>query len=314
MRARTPWTLGLTVCCLLAAQGPPRAEEALGGQAAHQIEVIDESQFRLEVEKTEFQFHPRPSDLDDGGTEVEELLFRYTPLASFNPYLFDTEKVECPLVPDFASRPISKSPVATFRTGFSEGADIEEWALDITDYRGEIFRTLAGSGRPPAELPWDGRGAHSEVLKPGFPYSFLFIIEDSGTNRYQYAGSTFSLPSIAYQDGRNLRVEAAGHSLFEKQSAEPSPDADRQVDRILREILDSPSRALRVEAWAEQQQVADARAAWLAATLEKRLLLSEGQVAWEGKDFRGDPPGRDGLLRVTLLKGKERPDARRGRG
>ena len=43
------------------------------------------------------------------------------------------------------------------------------------------------------------------------------------------------------------------------------------------------------------------------------LLLSEGQIAYSGSAYKGNPPGRDGLLRVTLLKGgKVKVDRRRG--
>jgi flagellar motor protein MotB len=296
--------IAIAGCALLAAGLlPVLASEPLPDQALQQMEVIDESQLRLRVEKTELEFHPLTQDLDEGATEVEDLLFRYTPVESFNPYLFDSERVECPLVPHFAARAVSKAPVAIFRTDFGGGADVVSWELDITDYRGGVFRRLAGEGIPPAELPWDGRGEHEEILKPGFPYSFLFTIEDSGTNRYQYAGNTISLPTLSYQEGPNLRIEAAGHSLFEKQSAAPLPGAERDIDRILREILDSPSRALQVEGWAEDEAVALERAQWLAGQIEKRLLLAQGQVACEAHVFKGDPPGRDGLMRVVLLKG-----------
>ena len=76
------------------------------------MEVVDENQFRLHVAKTEMDFELSAAELDEGYTDVEELLFQYTPVESFNPYLFDSERVECPLVPSFASRPVSSAPVA----------------------------------------------------------------------------------------------------------------------------------------------------------------------------------------------------------
>jgi len=293
----------------LAALAPAAwAQDELAGQAVHQMEVVGDSEFRLEVEKTELDFHPTAMDLDEGATEEEAALFQYSPPASFHPYLYDSERVECPLVPDFAGRPVSRAPVVSFRTDFSGGADVVRWNLDITDYRGEVFRSMDGKRLPPGEMSWDGRGDHGEILKPGFPYSFLFTIEDSGTNRYQYAGNTFSLPFICYQEGKNLRVEAAAHALFEKGRARPLAEAPGRVDRILREILDSPRRAVQVDAWAETEALAAVRAAWLAEALETRLLLAKDQVAATGHAIKGDPPGRDGLLRVTLLKGGKQRD------
>jgi hypothetical protein len=280
---------------------------AVEGQALHRLEVVDVNQFRLEVEKTELKFHPTVQEIDDGGTSVEELLFQYTPVESFNTRLYDEERVQCPLIPDFGSKMISRAPVATFQSGFESGADIINWNLDITDYRGEIFRSLQGDGVPPETIAWDGRGDHKEILKPGFPYSFLFVIEDSGTNRYQYTGSTFALPQLSYKDGKNLRIEAAGYSLFHDNSGRPLPDADREVNRILREILSAPKRAIQVEVWSEKLETSRLRADWLARKLEKELLLAENQVATETHAFKGDPPGRDGLVRITLLKnGKKR--------
>lgn len=284
------------------------AQDELAGQAVHQMEVVGESEFRLQVEKTELDFRPRAMDLDDGATDVELALFEYAPPASFHPYLYDSERVECPLVPSFASRPVSRAPVVSFRTDFRGGADVVRWTLDITDYRGEVFRSLAGKKLPPDVMSWDGRGNHEEILKPGFPYSFLFTIEDSGTNRYQYAGNTFSLPFVCYREGKNLRVEAAAHALFEKGLSRPLAEAPGRVDRIVREILDSPRRAVQVDAWAETEALAAARAAWLAGMLETRLLLAEDQVSGAGHAIKGDPPGRDGLLRVTLLKGGKKRD------
>ncbi len=273
-------------------------------ESLHLMEVVDVNEFRLEVEKTELEFHPGPGEIDDGATEAEQQLFSYTPRASFNPYLFDTERVECPVIPDFGSRPVTRAPVTSFHTGFDGKADVKNWQLDITDYRGEIFRRLTGDGVPPATLSWDGRGEHDDLLKPGFPYSFVFTIEDSGTNRYQYAGSTFSLPFLAYREGKNQVLEASGHDLFEKRSRQPLAESDRRIDRLLRDILTAPDRAIQVEAWAEDLALAKARAGWLAQGLEERLLLAEGQVAHAGFAYKGNPPGRDGLLRVTLLDGK----------
>ncbi|MBM4117969.1 hypothetical protein FJ251_09590 [bacterium] len=297
-------TLALFLLLLAAAAAPALAEGAAAAPpvTVQQMEVVDDNEFRVQVEKTELDYHPRPEDLDDGNTDVERLLFEYAPLESFNPYLFDSERVDCPVIPDFGSRAVTRAPVTTFRTEFAASADVKHWRLDITDYRGEGFRRLEGDGVPPLELAWDGRSDHAEMLRPGFPYSFLFTIEDSGTNRYQYAGSTFVLPTLAYGEGKNLRIEAAGAEFFVTREAKPLPAAERRIDRLLREILEAPDRAIRVEAQAESAAVATARAQWLAERLEERLLLADGQVAFEGRSYKGNPPGRDGLLRVTLLR------------
>lgn len=298
--------LSLAALCLLATNAAAQAEDQSVDGAIHELEVVDVNEFRLEVEKTELDFHPTPADLDAGATEAEEHLFTYKPVESFNPYLFDSERIECPLIPNWGSRSVTRAPVTTFRTGFASGADVRRWQLEITDYRGEIFRRMTGEGLPPASLEWDGRGDHEGVLRPGFPYSFVFTIEDSGTNSYQYAGSTFSLPFLAYKKGRNLVVEASGHSLFEKRSREPLADAEGRIDRLVREILDAPDRAIQVESWAEEEGLAAGRAEWLADRLEERLLLSGGQVAHAGFAYKGNPPGRDGLLRVTLQRGGQK--------
>ena len=307
MTSRPASALAFSLVLLTAPLGVlAQEEEAATNDSQHLMEVVDVNEFRLEVEKTELDFHPGPGEIDSGATEAEERLFAYTPLASFNPYLFDTERVECPVVPDFGSRPVTRAPVTSFHTGFGGDADVKHWQLDITDYRGEIFRRLSGKGVPPATLSWDGRGEHDDLLKPGFPYSFVFTIEDSGTNRYQYAGSTFSLPFLAYREDKNQVLEASGHDLFEKRSRQPLAESDRRIDRLLRDILGSPNRAIQVEAWAEDLALAKARSEWLARSLEDRLLLAEGQVAHAGFAYKGNPPGRDGLMRVTLLDGKAR--------
>ncbi|MBM4119043.1 hypothetical protein FJ251_15175 [bacterium] len=296
-------SLALLLLTLAATARPAPADEAKAPPVTvQQLEVVADSEFRVQVEKTELGYHPRPEDLDDGSTEVERLLFEYTPMESFNPYLYDSERVDCPVIPDFGSRAVTRAPVTTFRTEFGISADVKHWRLDITDYRGEGFRHLTGDGVPPAELAWDGRSDHQEMLRPGFPYSFLFTIEDSGTNRYQYAGSTFVLPTLAYAEGKNLRIEAAAAEFFVTRAAEPLPEAERRIDRLLREILEAPDRAIRVQAQAESAAVATARAQWLAERLEERLLLADGQIACEGVSYKGNPPGRDGLLRITLLR------------
>lgn len=292
----------LALLLALAAPALAESEAAPPPATVQQMEVVDDNEFRVQVEKTELEYHPRPEDLDDGNTDVERLLFEYAPLESFNPYLFDSERVDCPVIPDFGSRAVTRAPITTFRTEFGASADVRHWRLDITDYRGEGFRSLEGDGVPPLELAWDGRSDHEEMLRPGFPYSFLFTIEDSGTNRYQYAGSTFVLPTLAYTEGKNLRLEAAAAEFFVTREAKPLPEAERRIDRLLREILEAPDRAIRVEAQAESAAVATARAQWLAERLEERLLLADGQVAYAGQSYKGNPPGRDGLLRITLLR------------
>ncbi len=86
MRSKTESTLILAVAALAAAALVAPAEEAaIEGQALHELEVIDESEFRLEVEKTELEFAPRPEEMDEGETNVEDLLFTWTPVERFNP-------------------------------------------------------------------------------------------------------------------------------------------------------------------------------------------------------------------------------------
>lgn len=294
----------LLIALLAAGIIPPGlafAEES--GSVLPDVEVTGENQFRLDVEKTTLRYQPSAENLDGGQTGIEELIFDYNRLAQAPAP--SRGGLHTPLLPSFAARPPHSAPMATFRTSFATGSDLESWTLEITDYRGEVFRSIRGKGQPPAEIEWDGRGQDDEVIKPGFPYSYFFRVEDSGTNSYRYDGRPFEIPWLAYSEARRLHFDTAASVFFEEGRAKLLPDWERELERFAREILAHPDRALSVEVKAKNAELAGERAELLARRLEERLLLEPGQILREASTWVGNPPARDGLVRFMVLDEKE---------
>lgn len=100
-----------------------------------------------------------------------------------------------PWLDEFAS-----NGVARFRPAM-EG--VESWRLVIANSAGGTVMTFNGTGKPPAEITWDGRSSNGDPVPPGLTYSYVFEAVDRAGNKRNIVGDGFELPAyrLATKDG-----------------------------------------------------------------------------------------------------------------
>jgi hypothetical protein len=81
--------------------------------------------------------------------------------------------------PDVFS-PMGRNPVTKFLLTAHTKQDVRDWQLTIRDRSGEIVRTYAGQGQPPAHIIWDGKDAAGLPLPDGFYAYVLQVVENDG--------------------------------------------------------------------------------------------------------------------------------------
>jgi hypothetical protein len=65
------------------------------------------------------------------------------------------------------------------RPSLKSGRGIAQWRLEVLDPRGQVFRTVLGSGSLPEMLVWDGKGDRGEALISGQVYSARLRVTDA---------------------------------------------------------------------------------------------------------------------------------------
>ncbi len=68
----------------------------------------------------------------------------------------------------------------TLLLGYKAKADISKWKLSIGLKKGAVARVFSGLGRPPQNLPWDGKNAYGRILPDGTYDAFLRVIDEVG--------------------------------------------------------------------------------------------------------------------------------------
>lgn len=87
---------------------------------------------------------------------------------------------------------MATGPVARFRP---QVTDVASWTLTVTDSRGHTVASFDGTGRPPGELAWDGRGVEGSLALPGYTYSYVLDARDRAGNRRHFLGEGFDVPA-----------------------------------------------------------------------------------------------------------------------
>lgn len=155
--------------------------------------------------------------------------------------------------------------VARFRPAVDGAAS---WSLVIADSRGKSVRTFAGSGKPPAEIAWDGR-ADDETFAPVGPvYSYVLTAADRAGNKRNFVGDAFELPPY------RTNSEESPHFLFTGAHLTDATSTPLLLVEIASRVNRSPEidRAVNVHVAARTQTEADALAARISAWLEPRIV------------------------------------------
>jgi hypothetical protein len=73
--------------------------------------------------------------------------------------------------------PTGQNPVTKFLLASQTKADAKDWQLTIRDKSGEVVRSYAGQGSPPAHVIWDGKGETGMPLPDG-KYRYRLHVTD----------------------------------------------------------------------------------------------------------------------------------------
>jgi uncharacterized repeat protein (TIGR01451 family) len=116
----------------------------------------------------------------------------------------------------------------TFATGM-----IRDWRLRITTGKGELIRTLGGTGTPPRDIAWDGEGDGGEMaITPGAAYDARLVLFDADGNM----GISPPLPFRAAAK-KSFGYEATARSLFNTRSGKLKSRYLRRLKKTLRAAL-----------------------------------------------------------------------------
>ncbi|MBD3222938.1 hypothetical protein GF314_17045 [bacterium] len=275
-------------------------EDGESGAVLPEMVVEAQNEVRQAIEKASFDFELDAAGVDSFYSAMEEIALSVSPVSGLQPHLNNLEPLRSDQPPHYWLPEIPTTPVASFFTSEPEGHTPSEWKLVITDFRGSPCRTYTGSGHPPETVQWDGRSDHGEMLRVGYPYSYVFTTTDEGTNTYNYAGESFRLPGLDYRRDGHRVLELAGGEVFPRRRSELSPRGEQWLQRTADEIRRHPYSPVRVVVTAETEELAAARAELVAAHLADSMILPREQIETEAvqrPDLRAE---MDGTVAVTI--------------
>ena len=279
--------------------GPESGEEVIqagdGGGVLPEMVVEAQNEVRQGIEKNQFNFELSAAMMDSFLSPMDEEALGVSPVSGLQPHLNNLERLSSDQPPHYWLPGMTSKPVATFYPEDPEGHDVKSWKLTITDFRGAPFRDIEGGGNPPDELEWDGENNRGEMLKVGYPYSYVFTFLDKGTNTYNYAGVGFRIPALDYREEGNRILELAGTEIFVRDESDVTDGGAHWLTRAADEVRRHPYSPVRVRVEAETLSLAEQRADHVASFLANAMILPREQVETEAvvkEELRAEMDGR----------------------
>ena len=274
--------------------------EGESGAALPEMVVEATNEVRQKIEKGTFELKLDAAIVDSFFTAMDDVAMSVSPVSGLQPHLNNLETLVSDQPPHLWLPEMAKTPVARFYPSDPEGHKIQNWNLAVTDFRGSPFKVYSGKGDPPEFLTWDGQGDNGDMLKVGYPYSYVFSLTDKGTNTYNHAGISFRIPALDYHRDGNRVLEMAGGQLFPPQESELNDSGQKWLTRSADEIRRHPYSPVRVIVTAENLDLAQRRAVEVAEYLAESMILPLEQVATETiiqPDLRAE---MDGAVAVVI--------------
>ncbi|MFN2370515.1 MAG: hypothetical protein ABR506_05090 [Candidatus Krumholzibacteriia bacterium] len=287
-------TLALGLPAAAQDDGQEWTQDGEGGAALPEMVVEATNEVRQTIEKGTFSFALDAAAVDSFYTVMDVEALGVSPVSGMQTHLNNLEILASDQPPHLWIADMASTPVASFFTADPEGHQVKNWALAVTDFRGSPFRTYDGGGRPPRQIDWDGHGDNGEVLRVGYPYSYVFTLTDKGTNTYNHAGVGFRVPALDYRRDGDRVLEIAGGELFVREETTVTGGGRDWLVRATDEIRQHPYSPVRVIVTAERQDLAAQRADRVGAFLAEALILPREQVETEAvqkPDLRSELDG-----------------------
>ena len=280
--------------------GQAWTQDGESGAALPEMVVEATNEVRQQIEKSSFSFELDAAAVDSFFTAMDADALAVSPVSGLQPHLNNLETLISDQPPHLWIAEMARTPVARFYPTDPEGHEIRAWSLTVTDFRGSPFKTYSGKKQPPEFLTWDGVGDGGEMLKVGYPYSYVFSVTDKGTNTYNYAGVSFRIPALDYRREGDRVLELAGGELFARQDSGLTDDGQDWLTRSADEIRRHPYSPIRVVVTAETLDLAEQRADIVAGYLAESMILPREQVETEAvqrPDLRAE---MDGSVAVVI--------------
>lgn len=284
--------------------GPESGEEVIqageSGSVLPEMVVEAQNEVRQGIEKDQFEFELSAAMIDSFMSPMDEEALGVSPVSGLKPHLNNLETLASDQPPHYWMPGMTTPPVATFYPEDPEGHDVKAWKLTITDFRGSPFRDIEGKGNPPKKLQWDGENNRGEMLKVGYPYSYVFTVIDKGTNTYNYAGVGFRIPALDYREEGNRILEIAGVEVFQHDESSVTDGGARWLTRAADEVRRHPYSPVRVHVEAETLELAQERADAVASYLASAMILPREQVETEASEKDELRAEMDGRIRIVV--------------
>ncbi len=248
------------------------------GAALPEMVVEATNEVRQKIEKGTFTFELDAVAVDSFFSTMDLEVLSVSPVSGLQPHLNNLERLVSEQPPHLWLPEMARTPVATFYPSTPEGHKVKSWSLTVIDFRGSPFKTFNGGKQAPDKLTWDGRGENGEMLRVGYPYSYVFSQTDKGTNTYNHAGVSFRIPALDYRDQGDRVLEMTGDELFVRDESELTAAGEKWLTRSTDEIRRHPYSPIRVVVTAETEALAAARAELVAGYLAESMILPREQV------------------------------------
>ncbi len=127
------------------------------------------------------------------------------------------------------------------------------WQLVITDARGQVFKRVPGTGRPPRQIEWDGRGDNGSLMAVGAIYSYELTITDAVGNPERRIVEPIKVPGIVDQQSSGWVVSFDSREVFEGGSNTLKPNGREYLQTIVNLIKEKAANTITVSGYVSNQ-------------------------------------------------------------
>ena len=288
--------LGVASASWGAAAAPPKDAGAPAGSSEVTVSETFEKKFSLAKPSTTLelpleQLLPPVVATPVSGAKSDPELERLLPMAIGVPLSGVTAR---PWLPDLPG------PVAArFQLEVPKERKVKRWKLQISDSNGSLIGQIEKKGSPPAEVQWDGKTLSDQPVKVGGNYTYRLQLSDRYDRSSTYLGSSFELPALQYEEGRNLIIEIALDRLFAPKKAELQAKGRDLLSRGLQTFVESGESRYRMILYDDSPaELRKERSLVL-----RRFISPKIQISLEELTLTAQAPGfRGRMLQFQILR------------
>jgi len=260
------------------------------GTVFRTLTVQGEDRIHIEVERPDLKLNVDPDKAPglDRGT-VRDVLDRTTPDLEAS-LLAATTRESSPYVAHPWLSHFPEGAVARFRPAVTS---VARWRLLVVNARAESVAVFQGTGDPPREIAWDGRGTDGHPVLPGSSYSYLFEARDKAGNKRNFVGEGFRVDAFRFDTPQGPILVFSGQELARPGGApwgaEETPPI---VMQVATELNQAPiDRNVRIEVTARSADEANALGRKLMHWISPHLIGDPARLESVGFVAADAPPG-----------------------